>query len=248
MTDFKIKLVDNVFKIKCIHRDTYNLCRDYFTDEHENVLIEINNNDIEYERISADSDAISEGRKPINFSDGILETTAVYRKIADWFSYHNATVFHGALISLNNEGYLFTADSGTGKTTHINNWLKHYPDCFVINGDKPVLKINDNNIVGYGTPWAGKENSHKNFSVPIKAIVLLNRGKENSISKVDFTTFFSTIISQSYIPKDNSGILRVLNNAKQMEGKVKFYNLYCNMDEKSAEVAFNGINDNYENK
>ena len=48
---------------------------------------------------------------------------------------------HGAVIRYKGKAYLFTAPSGTGKTTHIRQWLKKAEGTFVVNGDKPLIKV-----------------------------------------------------------------------------------------------------------
>ena len=78
--------------------------------------------------------------------------------------------------------YLFTAPSGTGKSTHTRLWREVFGDrVWMINDDKPMLRISENLVTAYGTPWNGKHHISRNASAPLKAIVQLNRGKENII-------------------------------------------------------------------
>lgn len=64
---------------------------------------------------------------------------------------------HGAVVAWKDQGYLFTAPSGTGKSTHLALWKKYLGDqAEVINGDKPFLKVMEDEVWVYGTPWAGK--------------------------------------------------------------------------------------------
>lgn len=87
-----------------------------------------------------------------------LETLAALRKIADFMPEKDCFLMHGAVVAWKDQGYLFTAPSGTGKSTHLALWKKYLGDqAEVINGDKPFLKVMEDEVWVYGTPWAGKE-------------------------------------------------------------------------------------------
>lgn len=88
-----------------------------------------------------------------------IENTVMCRKIAEELLNLNVFLMHGAAISLDNNTIIFTAPSGIGKTTHIQKWLDHFPDAFVVNGDKPFIRISHDNLsppLACGSPWAGK--------------------------------------------------------------------------------------------
>ena len=75
-----------------------------------------------------------------------IENTVMCRKIAEELLNLNVFLMHGAAISLDNDTFIFTAPSGIGKTTHIQKWLDHFPDAFVVNGDKPFIRISHDNL------------------------------------------------------------------------------------------------------
>ena len=68
-------------------------------------------------------------------------------------------VFHGVSFLWNGSGYIFTAPSGTGKTTQIRNWQQEYGDeVALLNGDKPILEFQSSGeILIHPSPWKGKE-------------------------------------------------------------------------------------------
>lgn len=71
-----------------------------------------------------------------------LETLAALRKIADFMPEKDCFLMHGAVVAWKDQGYLFTAPSGTGKSTHLALWKKYLGDqAEVINGDKRFLKL-----------------------------------------------------------------------------------------------------------
>ena len=91
---------------------------------------------------------------------------------------HCMLTFHGVLMEYDGYGIIISAPSGTGKTTHARMWrdLRH---ALIINGDRAACqKINDV-WTGFGLPWSGTSGEQINRSIPIKAIVLLERSEEN---------------------------------------------------------------------
>ena len=54
---------------------------------------------------------------------------------------YDAFLFHAAVISYAGRGFAFAAKSGTGKSTHVAQWMRALgDDVVVVNGDKPILR------------------------------------------------------------------------------------------------------------
>lgn len=181
-------------------------------------------------------------RENPDFSDGYLESLEIYRIICRKILEYDAMLMHCAAISVDGEAYLFTALSGTGKTTHINLWKQKFGDrCFVINGDKPILRIKDGVFYACGTPWRGKENFGTNTDVPIKAICVLNRGEKNEIKKIAPHEAISTILTQTLRTNDMYEMEKMLTLADKLLKSVPFYSLHCNMEPEAADVSYEGM-------
>lgn len=106
----------------------------------EKVNVAISRKDIEAECKLATSNPDKE-RDVERYSCEYLERLALMRKIADHLPEHNCFLMHGAVISVQGDGYLFTAPSGTGKSTHVS--LRHWGQT-PLNTDKenkPGLKV-----------------------------------------------------------------------------------------------------------
>lgn len=241
MYSFNIKIAGVVVGINCNYIDTMDLCNDYIVNDDIDFSVEIDNKDIEFEKEKSIKEAILEGIPVYKYEDGYLETLAVYRKIVTKMLDYNVCLFHGAGICLNDEAFLFTAKSGTGKTTHINLWLEKYKDAFVVNGDKPLLKIDDNKIYLCGTPWSGKEGLNKNCIKPLKAICILERDKANHIERIDYKSAFNHIYPQIYKPSDVTYMRKTLDLLGTIGKSIPIYKLGCNMDIEAAEVSYNGM-------
>ena len=82
---------------------------EYLSSGEPDLKIGINKEDIETEREIAEQP----------FPDRVLESTAFYRKLAEFLPKKQAFVLHSALFDIDGEGVAFGALSGTGKTTHI---------------------------------------------------------------------------------------------------------------------------------
>ena len=79
----------------------------------------------------------------------------------------NAMLIHSSAIEYNGKAYLFSADSGVGKSTHTALWRKAFGnDVKMINDDKPVVRIIDGKAVAYGTPFDGGSGIANNISAP----------------------------------------------------------------------------------
>ena len=166
------------------------------------------------------------------------ESAVIYRKIADKMFSYNIILMHGAAICLHNQCYIFIAPSGTGKTTHVKNWIKAFPEAFVLNGDKPLIDVYSNTV--YGTPWCGKEKMNTNSSATLSGIIYLCRGDENMIVKTSFRDIFPILMSQCYIPEGHTTIIQFINLLTRLKD-IPFYTLHCNMEVESAKVAYDGL-------
>ena len=157
------------------------------------------------------------------YSDDYIEALQIYRIICKKMLKYDAMLMHCAAISVDNEAYLFTAVSGTGKTTHISLWKKKFKEkCIVVNGDKPILRLIDGKFYACGTPWRGKENYGENIMVPVKAICILERGEENSIKKIAPYDAISTVITQTLRTNDMDEMDKMLSLTDKLLEKVPF--------------------------
>lgn len=239
--EFTVSLAGINVAVTSLFDEVYDFCRDYLTDAPADISVAVTPEDINYEKIVNIRESQIEGIPVLDYSDSYLETLAVYRKIVTKMLDFDTFLMHGAVVAVGDKAWLFTAPSGTGKTTHINLWLNNIPGSYVVNGDKPLIHICDECTV-YGTPWAGKEGMNQNIGVKLCGIVILNRGAENHIEKVPVTRILPVLIQQSYRPKERVELEKTLSLLSRMGKKIPMYQLYCNMDPEAAFVAYNVLN------
>ena len=205
--------------------------------------IRITQSDIDFEREKSAGEDIKEGIPIRHFSDAYLETLAVYRKIADRLLSCDTLLFHGSVIAVDGEGYLFTAKSGTGKSTHTRLWREYFGErAVMVNDDKPLLRITDSGVTAYGTPWDGKHRLSTNTAVPLKGICILARDTTNHIEPVEPHAVYPLIVQQTNRSLSADGMKQTLSLIDRMLNVVPVYRLGCNMDIEAARVAYEGMN------
>ncbi|MDO4607816.1 MAG: hypothetical protein Q4B40_01320 [Clostridia bacterium] len=226
------KIADLKIKINYKYDFFKEFCSEYISNENDSfdICVKSNDEDIENEH------------KAVPTADvAVCESLCIYRAIANQLPAFERFVFHGAAIEYNKGAYLFTAPSGTGKTTHINLWKKNLGDKVdIINGDKPIIKVDDISTV-YGTPWAGKENLCRNASAPLKAICILKQSKTNEIEKINTTEAINHLMQQVYLPKNADALSKTLSLIGKLIEGTPVYLLGCDISNKAFETAFNTL-------
>ena len=192
--------------------------------------------------MKSDSECAYEGVPLQNFSQNVLEITAVYRKIAEQMVQYGSMVFHGSVVAVDGQGYLFTAKSGTGKSTHTRLWRELFGErAVMVNDDKPILHVADDRVTVYGTPYNGKHRLGSDISVQLKAICILQRAEENHIEPISKAEAYAMLLQQVYRPQDSKAMRDTLFYIDKMAELVSLYRLGCNMDISAAETAYNGM-------
>lgn len=210
---------------------------DYLTDDPPEFVVSVSDEERRSERRALDMD----------FSEGYLESIAVYRKIAERLPEYGGFVFHGAVLNVCGDAYAFTAKSGVGKTTHIRLWLSELGDkCHVLNGDKPIIRFIDGIPYAFGTPWMGKEGYGVNECAPLRGIALLTRSEKNYAKRLSCESAVMRLMSQIYMPRDGRAVSLTMSLADKLLGAVRLYELGCNMEKDAPTVAYRALAENEE--
>ena len=241
MTEFTISLAGVAARVEALYPETERFCRDYLSAETPLFTVRVEQEDIDAEREKSAREDEIEGLPTRSFSDRYLERLAVYRKLAKELLAYDTFLFHGSVVALEGKAYLFTALSGTGKTTHTRLWLKNIPGAHILNGDKPLLRVEEHRVLACGTPWQGKENYGCNENLPLEAICILERDTTNHIEPVSFGDAMGTLIQQANRPQEPALLLKTLALIGMLDKRVRFYRLGCNMEDEAAFVSFRGM-------
>ena len=158
------------------------------------------------------------------------EQLCIYRKIALLMMDYNAFLMHAAVINIDGQGVVFTAESGTGKTTRVMLWKKAFGKRMkVVNGDKPILRFVNDGLFACGTPWRGKEHLGENTRVPMKAVCFLQRGEEVSLRRMDAREIMLRLFKQVLVPSNPKLMGVFMNLMERFVKEVPFYLYTCNM-------------------
>ena len=236
MNVFSIRVADHVVGVETLHIRSMALCRDYLTDVSPEFVVRTTQQDIDQERICYEKQ-----NGECTLWDGALEMIALHRKLSEQLIDSDVFMMHGAAVAYHDETFIFSAKSGIGKTTHIQKWLEHLPDAFVVNGDKPFIITNPSPQV-CGSPWAGKENLYRNTIVPLKAIIFIERAPENHIERISFPDAFPRLLLQTHRPADTEKMRKTLALMKTLDGRVAFYRFHINnFKDDCFQVAYNAL-------
>ena len=156
--------------------------------------------------------------------------------------------FHSSCLALDGEGYVFTALSGTGKSTHTALWRKHFGDrVTMINDDKPIVRRIDGKYWVCSTPWMGKSEIGSNIDAPVKAVYVLQRAEKNSAVRVNVSTVFRQLFEATLVPREPENMQKLLALFDGLFSQAKLFLLKCNQDEEAAAVAYEAAKEDSDN-
>lgn len=221
-----IRLAGHTLGLRCRYGDLPSLCGAYRVSGSPEWVLEAGEEELRRENPQG---------KP--YPNGYLESLALYRKICERMIREDILLFHGSALCMEGKGYLFTAPSGTGKSTHAALWRQVFGKrVTMINDDKPLLQIRPEGVTVYGTPWAGKSNLQTNTSAPLAGIVVLRQAPENVIRPLTEREAYPRLLSQTHRVQDPQGLVRTLDLVQQL-ARLPVYELGCTPTPEAAMLA-----------
>ena len=177
-----------------------------------------------------------------NISEDMCEYLATgssfYRQLLGF----GGTMLHSSAVVLDDRVYLFSAPSGTGKSTHTKLWLKLFGNrAYILNDDKPALRLEDGKWYAYGTPWSGKHDISVNKRVAVAGIAMIERGSANTIAKCTGHEALTLLIKQVNRPPDMPSRIRLLEVLDKLITEMPIWKLQCNMEDEAALVAYEAM-------
>lgn len=234
----KLKIANRVIEIRTVFLHTCDPAKLFLCNEAPDYSISITQDEINREIKEYELQC---GSNSLKFANA--EFIAIHRKLSELLLFDDIIVIHGAAIGFKGQSFVFSGRSGTGKTTHIVNWLHQCPYSFAINGDKPFIKINnDGSALACGSPWAGKEGMYTNTMVPLKAVILMERAEDNHIEQISFAQAFPTLLQQTYRPDDAIKMRKTLHLMQRLSSTVSFWRFrFNNFKDDCFDTAFNAL-------
>lgn len=157
--------------------------------------------------------------------------------ICSRLSYFKTVLLHGSLVEHKGEGVIFTGYSGVGKTTQAELWNR-FLGADIINGDKVLIKADNNDVTAYGLPWKGSSPYCKNKKVPLKGIVVLRQSSSNKIRKLDAFEFMEYLMPHIFFPHwDAACMSAALETVDALLCRVPLHLLECRPDEEAVRLT-----------
>ena len=164
-----------------------------------------------------------------------------YLAFEDILINHQGFILHSSFISWQNNGILFTAPSGTGKSTQADLWKK-YEDADIYNGDRTIIRKIDGKYYGFGSPYAGSSGIYRNESAPIKAIVVIEQGPDNVIRRLHGREAFLPLFRETLMNTWNKEYMEKMTDLlMDVACQIPVYHLSCRPDQGAVNTVKNEI-------
>ena len=241
MAEFNLTIAGHTACVTSLFESTPQYFRAYLTEDPPEFSISVTREHIDFEQADLLAEAHRDGFKPRVFTDPFLERAAIQRAFADFLYGWDMLLLHGSAIAVDHEGYLFTAHSGTGKSTHTRLWREVFGGRTVmVNDDKPFLQLTDAGVILHGSPWSGKHGLDSNIAVPLKGICILERGSENRIRKITAEDAMPMLQKQCYRP-ENTNSAHWENLLQQLAQSTGLWRMACTKDPDAARIAYTAM-------
>ena len=146
--------------------------------------------------------------------------------------------FHSSFILYKGKALIFTGPSGIGKTTQAELW-RDFQDALIVNGDACLLRrMDDDQWWAFGTPIHGSSPYCENEKAPIAAIITLEQGEENVLTRMDDFSALSYCLPEFYRPKmDEKTEETFWDSVDSLFRNVPVYHLVCRPDREATEIV-----------
>lgn len=155
---------------------------------------------------------------------------------------YNGILLHSSCVVVDDKAYAFSADSGTGKSTHTQLWIEHFGDrAYILNDDKPAIRLIDDKVYACGTPWSGKYDYSTPKNVELAGICFLERSEENWIRKADTGRAVFNIFSQTVRKLNRDKMDNLFDVLEQLFEKVPLFEMGCNISDDAVVMSYNAM-------
>lgn len=156
----------------------------------------------------------------------------------------NGILLHSSCVVVDGRAYAFSADSGVGKSTHTSLWLKHFGErAYMLNDDKPAIRIIGDKVYACGTPFSGKYDYSTPKLVELAGICFLQRSEENWIKKAETGKAVFNIFSQTIRQLNAPAMNELFDVLEQIFAKVPLYDMGCNISDQAVLTSYNTMSE-----
>ena len=160
---------------------------------------------------------------------------------------HDAFVLHSALVRWENHGILFSAPSGTGKSTQATLW-QQFMGAEILNGDRAALRKTEQGWHAWGIPMAGSSGIYRNESAPVFALAVLKQGPENTIRRLSAIEAMGKLYPETSLFRENrEWVQKILDLLMDLLNTVPVWLLSCRPDREAVELLHRTLKNEVEN-
>lgn len=171
--------------------------------------------------------------KYINYSRNLYELLGLENLLLQF----GGLLLHSSFIRWQGQGILFSAPSGTGKSTQADLWAR-FEGAEVLNGDRSALRPVGGRWTAFGLPYAGTSGIYRNECAPVRAIVALRQAKRNRIRPMGASEAFRFLLPEFTIHRwDTEAYQKAMGLALALLAEVPVWLLECLPDRGAVELT-----------
>lgn len=149
---------------------------------------------------------------------------------------------HASAFEFRGKGYLFSANSQVGKSTQTKLWQQMFPnEITIINDDKPIISVQNNVPIVYGTPFSGGSEKDANILVPIDAIFFIKRADKCNLRKLNNLEACQKFMENTIYKGNRDFMSALLDIMDKICCNTNFYELECTQTTESVECVYKSI-------
>ena len=166
-------------------------------------------------------------------------------KLAGKLWHADAAMIHASAIEVDGVAYVFSGDSGVGKTTHTSQWIKRFGNrARLINDDKPIIRKCADGFFVYGSPFSGTCDENHTVRVPLGAIIFLKRDECDRVTTLSATDAIKQLIRQCGISRMKRAATARLDFLAQLMAAVPIGEMGFTLGEHAVDTAYQWIEEN----
>ncbi len=154
------------------------------------------------------------------------------------FAKRGGLILHCAYLEYEGKAILFSAPSGTGKSTQAELW-RQYRNGNVVNGDRALLMQKEGRFMAMGWPVCGTSGICENKELPVGAIVLLSQAKQNEVVRKKAAEAFVSLYGEITVNRWNKeSLLQMIKQLEELLQTVPVYHLKCDISQLAVECLY----------